>query len=583
MRRVRGRTIAVLVLLLGALRPASAPAQPAAVLAVVPEGAVVDAAQFPDLAAGARFTFRRPQEGDRELARGEVLDVREGRALVGIPAGSGVQEGDIAVPCATAGSQEELRATVEQIRARVAAGAAAPQIHQLLAELDATVQARDAAIGSGECDVSALDRKVAEVGVQLQQVVATAPPPAPESAPPPPPGSFPPPPAGQAEGAPGIASAAPPAATGGGLDSLDKLIEVVGRLFQMAQSMGFVPGGGGSGSGSQQGFPSSPPPQFGSDAGVAPPPPPFSDPGAGVAPPPPPPADTGVAPPPPVSDPPAPPSAPSQPQPAPGAPPTAGAPPASGSPPAAGAPPPAGAPPGQDGGSQPPASGKPPVVVAPPPGGLRPAPGRALLPPGGSPPSAAEPPAARPPWWTVVKPRPKSDAADDTPATGGAPSLTRPAPGILPRVDVAPRTETGPPAGSRVIGPIATVKPGLIRGRVLTDGDGRPGGDRPLGGAAVLVSDGRAGTADHRVTTNAQGLFAVAGLPAGRYSIVVSAAGFRSTSASVDVLPGEVETVSVRLQRQAAPAPPPQPPRRLPNRLQPRQLRIEPQPSPQSP
>src|SRR5690349_4420121 len=149
MRHVRGaRTLAASLFLAG-LAPAVAAAQSTPVLAVVPQGAVIDAAPFPDLTAGAAFSLRSSQGNGTELARGSVVDIRDGRALVGVPAGTVVNAGDVAVRCATAASQEQLRASLEQIKAQMTSGAGTPDLQQILADLDATVQARGAAIGSG--------------------------------------------------------------------------------------------------------------------------------------------------------------------------------------------------------------------------------------------------------------------------------------------------------------------------------------------------------------------------------------------------------------------------------------------------
>jgi hypothetical protein len=75
--------------------------QSASVLGVVPEGIVIDAAPFPDLRPGARMGFRRPDGSTTQVGEGSVLDVREGRALVGAKPGGSVQEGDLAIPCAS--------------------------------------------------------------------------------------------------------------------------------------------------------------------------------------------------------------------------------------------------------------------------------------------------------------------------------------------------------------------------------------------------------------------------------------------------------------------------------------------------
>lgn len=515
------RVLVLGLLALGAVGPVPARGQTVSVLAVVPEGAVIDASQLPDLKTGTRFTFRRPQGDAGEVGQGSVLDVREGRGLIGLPPGNKVQAGDLALPCASTASQADLRATVQQIKAQVPGTGASPEIQRLLAELDATVDARDAAIRAGACDVSVHDQKVTDLGVQLQQALATAPPPAPPPAASGPPG----PQLGALAGAPSAG------ASGGSSDNLSKLVEVVGRLFQMAQSLGLGPGGGGAA------VPS--PPGFASPAAPAPPPQ-FTDPGAGVAPPSPPPVAGGapgmapLPPPPPV-------------------PPVTGDQPGSALPPSAG-PPSTGGPTGV---VPPPAPGptNPPVVVARPLPGLRPVPGTGAQPPATNPPTPSNPPVAsdpsgpRPPWWTVIKPHPLPPTADSGATHGSKPEAPRLAPGIIGLPGLAG------PGGLRAGGHVAAAKPGLIRGRVHSDAAGH----LPVAGAFVLVGD-------RRVTTNAQGMFAVAGLPAGKYHVVVTATGFHPANAAVTLSPGEIENVSLTLRRQAGPSHPVHP--LLPGRLQ---------------
>ncbi len=118
-----GRTLGASLFLAG-LAPAVAAAQSTPILAIVPQGAVIDAAPFPDLTAGATFSLRSSQGDGTELARGSVVDVRDGRALVGVRAGVVVKAGDVALRCATAASQEQLRASLEQIKAQMTSGAA---------------------------------------------------------------------------------------------------------------------------------------------------------------------------------------------------------------------------------------------------------------------------------------------------------------------------------------------------------------------------------------------------------------------------------------------------------------------------
>src|SRR5690349_10253556 len=151
--------------------PAAAAAQTTPVLAVVPQGAVIDAAAFPDLAVGATFSFRRAGGDATELAHGAVTDVRDGKALIDLSGSSGVNAGDVALRCATAASQTQLRASLDQIKAQTTASTATPDVQRILGDLDTTVQARESAVNSGTCDVSALDQKLAELGAQLQQAM----------------------------------------------------------------------------------------------------------------------------------------------------------------------------------------------------------------------------------------------------------------------------------------------------------------------------------------------------------------------------------------------------------------------------
>jgi hypothetical protein len=121
---------------------------------------------------------------------------------------------------------------------------------------------------------------------------------------------------------------------------------------------------------------------------------------------------------------------------------------------------------------------------------------------------------------------------------------------------------SAPPSGPlRPVGPIAAVKPGVVHGRVVGDVDGRPGLE-PVRGASVSISDAR-GTADRRAVTNDAGAFTFGGLAAGRYSVVVTAPGFRPATVGVS-LAGDDVPLNLTLQRQVAP--PALRPRTVPNR-----------------
>jgi Carboxypeptidase regulatory-like domain len=502
---------------MGGLGPAAALAQTTPVLAVVPEGAVVDAAAFPDLAAGATFTFRSSQGDGKELARGSVLDVRDGRALVGLSPGGAVKEGDVAVRCATAASQTQLRASLDQIKAQMSGGTATPQVQQVLADLDATVQARDTAISSGTCDVSALDQKLAELGATLQQAMAPSQPTASPAA-----GS----PATPSGGATDTtvtdsgAAGTPAAPSAGSGDSMEQVFSVVSRLFKMFQGLGLGSGDGKSGASSGQDSSVI----AGSDSTTTPTPqpPPFSDPGVGTAPTPPPSSSPspGVVGPPSTSQPPI----------------------GGGSP-----------------GSSPPPTG--PITTGP-----------VSPPPAAAPPKVVVPP--QPPWWTVTKPKPGTPAPGGNAGTGTAPGGSAGTGSVPsnPLQGIGARPGIPVPGGLRPVGPIAAVRPGAIHGKVLGDVDGRPGLDA-VRGASVLISDGPAGAPDRRVTTNDTGAFTFAGLAAGRYSIVVTAAGFRSATLAVSVTPGDDVPMNVTLQRQMPAAP--MRPRPVPGPLQPAHPRTQ--------
>src|SRR5262249_48587156 len=154
---------------------------------------------------------------------------------------------------ATAASQEQLRASLEQIKAQMTSGAATPELQQILADLDATAQAREAAIGSGTCDVSDLDQKLNALGVKLQQAAAAAStgasPGAASS------GASATQVAGTSDASTGAATTQPgnattPAGSGTGAsggDSLDQMVQVIGKLFKMFQSLGGGSGDGKSG------------------------------------------------------------------------------------------------------------------------------------------------------------------------------------------------------------------------------------------------------------------------------------------------------------------------------------------------
>jgi len=414
----------------------------------------------------------------------------------------------VAVRCATAASQTQLRASLDQIKAQMSGGAASSQVQQVIAALDATVQERDTAINGGTCDVSALDQKLAELGAALQQAMASSQPAGSPTA------DSTTTPSGTATDTSGINTStgavgapAPGSAGSGSGDSAEQVFSVVSRLFKMFQGLGLGGGEGKSGAGSGQDSSGT----SGSDFATTPTPapPPFSDPGV-------------------VAAPSAPPSSPPAPTPGVVGPPSTAQPPIGGAP--GPTPPPPSGPITKDPGSPPPPSAAPPRV-------------------GGSP---------QPPWWTVPKPKPVAPTPGGNAGTGTVPP--NPSQGINPRPGITA------PGGLRPVGPIAAVRPGAIHGKVVGDVDGRPGLDA-VRGASVLVSDGPGGTADRRATTNDAGAFTFAGLAAGRYSVVVTAAGFRAATVAVSVTAGEDVPLNLTLQRLTPVAP--ARPRPVPGHLQP--------------
>jgi Carboxypeptidase regulatory-like domain len=501
--------------------------QSASVLGVVPEGVVVEAAGFEGLRPGARIGFRRPDGSGAQVGEGWVLDVREGRALVGLKPGGSVQAGDIAAPCASLsdpGSPGDLRAPVQALKSQLAsAGGGSVEVQATVAQLESALDARETAIRDGTCDVSTRDQQIAALSMQLQQLIAAPVPAAPTGTPPPPPplespsGVMP----GQETG---VGTPPPPdapaaGASSSGLDNLTTALQVVQQLVQMAQSMGLV-GGRGS-TGGQPGATFSSP--------DAPPPPPPSqvtfpqDPGSGqisappiVSTPPgsPPSVDSGPPPPPPAVGPPSPPVVRDRPPPKfPPKSPTVDAPPDS---PSSG-----------ESGSRPP--GRPPVVSQPPKSGQ---------------------------LWTTTPPKSLSPATDpgsgssgtsgsatsggstppgDTPSSGGnkpaAPSTT-PAPVLRP----GPGTATLPGAGGQTARLTPPGRMATVQGTVE-----RADSRAPIAGAIIVVG-GR------KMATNTLGKFVVNDVPLGRQTLVVTAPGFVQGKLALELTAGEVETVKLMLR-----------------------------------
>src|SRR5262245_55959250 len=283
------------------------------VLGVVPEGVVVDAGSLPDLRPGGRIGFRRPDGSAAQVGEGWVLDLREGRALLGLKPGGSVQAGDMAVPCASlseSSAQGDLRASIQGLKTQLASsGGGSPEVQATMGQIESALDAREAAVRAGACDVSQQDQQIATLSLQLQQMLTSAQPSA--AGPPPPPSvaTTQEPVAGSPSPSPGV-----PAPAGQDSPTLATALQLVQQLAQMAQSMGLV-GARGSSAGQSSGASlpssdvSSPPPQEGpAPAVTSPPAPPIvgtpPSPPTAATPLPPPVTDTPVAAPPPVTGPP---------------------------------------------------------------------------------------------------------------------------------------------------------------------------------------------------------------------------------------------------------------------------------------
>ena len=466
-------------------------AQSPTVIGVVPEGIVVDAASFPDLRPGARMGFRRPDGSAGQVGEGWVLDVREGRALVGVKPGGSVQAGDLAFSCASLtgpGSQTDLRASVQGLKAQLSSpGSGSAELQTVIAQLESTLDAREAAIRGGSCDVAPHDQQIAALSQQLQQTLAAPSATAPSTG-------------GAQSAPPGQESAtAPPPPGATGSEGMATALQFLQQIFQMAQSMGL--GGGSTSSGGQQS--SFPPPS----QGIFP-----TDPG-GQQPPP-----SSVPPPPPFSTPPPPSSTP---------PPSAIQPP----------PPPSSTPP-------PPSSVQPPPSsTPPPPSGAPTTDGPGKAPPSGGR-TITRPPASGQ-WWTITPPKQTAPTVGAVPgnpsgSTGGAGTApgttTPPTSGAAPGLRLPPGTTPVPGIGPSARVPPAPQRLAVVQGVVRADNG------VPVPGAIIIVG-GR------QVVTNAHGVFLVDNVPLGRQVVVASARGFVQGRVAVDLSSGEVEKVNVILRR----------------------------------
>src|SRR5712664_4028540 len=148
--------------ILAVCAPAPVSAQEGVVLAVRPEGVVVDLREIEGAQRGTRLGFVHNDGERREAGQGVVTDVREGKALVRLAPGGVANEDDVVVPCPVPGQDDrfsQLRARLDEPRD----AAAAPVVGQLKSVLTR----RDAAIKNGACYTGDLDREVAMLVDQL--------------------------------------------------------------------------------------------------------------------------------------------------------------------------------------------------------------------------------------------------------------------------------------------------------------------------------------------------------------------------------------------------------------------------------
>ena len=525
----------VAVIALATLAPTCAVrvmAQTAPVVSIDARGALVDAATLGEVKPGARFGFRRADSPATEIGQGWVLDVRDGRALVALKPGVTVAQGDIALLCAALagpGSQAELRGTLQTLKGQLSAsGSGSAELQNAVAQLETTLDAREAAVRDGACDVAAQDQQIVALTAQLQQLLTAAPPIA--SATTPGAGTASAPtgaPQGVTSGAPSAAPSADsssaltaPAPGGGGTaqDSMQMAKDLLQQLFAMAKS--FTGGKNGS----------SPDPSA-SSAGITP-----SDPAATSA----------------ASSAPAPTTAPSDgsSSPAPGI----SLPVPSG--PTAGAMPPA--PPAPPAGSGGPVPGPPPATTPP----------VANPNPTGTPPSGQPPVAIGLPGTTgkLVIPLPKlHPIAGGTGLVIGGTANGGPATSNGGQANVSPATGNGSaavklPAGIVLTLPSIPVHPAgspparLTSVSATVQGVVRADTGAPVPGAVVVI-------AGKQAETNAVGVFEVSGVPVGQHTLAVTAHGFQQGRIALTLERPEVEKVSLVLHRAAA-APPALAPRR---------------------
>lgn len=142
--------------------PAPVAAQEGVVLAVRPEGVVVDLREIEGAQRGTRLGFVHGDGERRETGQGVVTDVREGKALVRLAPGTVASEDDAVVLCPVPGQDDRF----SQLRARLDEPRDA-SVAPVVGQLKSTLTRRDAVIKKGACYTGELDREIAMLADQL--------------------------------------------------------------------------------------------------------------------------------------------------------------------------------------------------------------------------------------------------------------------------------------------------------------------------------------------------------------------------------------------------------------------------------
>jgi Carboxypeptidase regulatory-like domain len=479
------------------------------VLAIRPEGVVIDASALPGLQPGSRVGFLRSDGQRTPAGQGFVLDAQGGQALIGVTPGTGVRVNDLVVLCPTrTGGNDAVRPLVESLRTQVSS----PQVQQTAGRLLATLDARDAAIQQGNCDVARFDSEIEGLLAQLQNEAAAAQAAAPSAAPgyssaggaatnPPPAGGYAPggyapagptsppaaggmayPPSGTPDTPPsgyiaGGAPAGPASPPGDAIDTASRGVDLLAKLAVIAQSLGVNPGGAPSASG---GYPS---------AGGG-----YGTPGGGSY----------------------------------GSPPSGGTTsPASGGYPSAG------------GGYGTPGGGS---YGSPPSGGTTPPPGGGYPPPtGGYVTSGAGSYGSTPGGGTTP------------PASGGYPppaGSTSGGTGAAKSAGVRPAWQVNQLPSGTIRPYVAAIPKATVAGRVQTQTG------QPLAAAQITIGDAKGqtdgkGQSDVKGQSDAQGQFTIPGLAPGQYIVTVTATGYQKQTRTVTLDAGETERLVVVMPRGA--------------------------------